>query len=84
MKPATPEPFASWPAHDTVKVCGLMAGRLLTLLVGAVASMVLTTVGVLIGALTSKTTVAWLSIAVVSAMPLIGRAVNVTKPSPWC
>src|ERR1700680_4878953 len=78
-----PEPPASsLPAQFTVKVVeGSVAGTL-TLLVGAPASRVLVATFVLIGALVSKTIVAWASIRVPEGRPALARTEKLTKPSP--
>ena len=56
-----PEPPASsWPDQVTVNVAVEETAGVVTLLLGAAASMALLTLLVLSGALVSKTTVAWL------------------------
>ncbi len=68
-----PEPAPSEPDQETLKLgVGVVAGSALTLLVGRVASTVLTIRGVAIGALVSKTMLAWALSGVPVARPALG------------
>src|SRR6266478_978568 len=77
-----PEP-TSLPDHFNVKLAVVsVAGRALTWLVGGVLSRVLSHVGVLMGALTSKTIVARFCIWVFVGRPCFGFTVKKTLPLP--
>ena len=72
------------PDHDTATfVVPTTPVAACTRVVGTVVSIVFVHVGVRIGALASKTTVAWLAIAVAWARPALGITVKVTAPWPF-
>src|SRR5271166_4504218 len=77
-----PDPI-SLPAHDTGKVAIVStAGSVATALAGGVTSIVFSQAWVLMGALASKTTVAWLVICVPVDRPVFGSIENVTDAWP--
>src|SRR5207249_2731723 len=81
-KSRTPAP-ASVPVHCTVNVGEVcVAASESTWVAGGSRSIVLSHVGVAIGALVSNTTRAWFWIAVPVANPLLGITVNIMLPSP--
>src|ERR1035438_9553401 len=73
----------SLPDHDTGNIAvASIAGSVATALTGGVTSMVFSQVGVPMGALASKTTVARLAIWVPVVRLLLGLTVKVTLPWP--
>ena len=68
-----PGPAPSEPDQETVKLgVVVVAGSAVTVLVGGLASMVLVICGVAIGALVSKTMLAWASSVAPVARPALG------------
>src|ERR1039458_6825190 len=78
-----PEPEGSLPVQATLMLVEVVvAGRGVMALVSEDESSVLVTVLVAMAALTSKTMLAWLVMAVPSARPVLGLTVKVTEPEP--